>query len=65
MRALANLHRVRSGGSGSTLIAYEKTGRACFTCDITSKYVDAMVRRWQYLARTHTVHAETGDVFPG
>jgi hypothetical protein len=53
------------GGSGSSLIACEKTGRACFTCDITPKYVDAMVRRWQDVAGTHAVHAETGDVFPG
>lgn len=52
------------GGSGSTLIACERTGRACFTCDITPKYVDAMVRRWQAEAGTHAVHAVTGDVFP-
>lgn len=53
------------GGSFSTLIACEKTGRRCVSLDITPRYVDAGVRRWQELAGTHAVHATTGEVFPG
>lgn len=33
-------------GSGSTLIACEKTGRRCFGCEIDPHYVDVIVARW-------------------
>ena len=35
------------GGSGSTLIACEKTGRKCRMCEISPEYVDVIVERWQ------------------
>ena len=35
------------GGSGSTLIACQKTGRAGRLIEIDPLYVDVMVRRWQ------------------
>lgn len=35
------------GGSGSTLIAAEKSGRRCFTMELDPKYCDVSVRRWQ------------------
>lgn len=35
------------GGSGSTLIACEQTGRRCFMCEIQPKYVDVIVKRWE------------------
>ncbi len=35
------------GGSGSTLIAAEKSGRRCFTMELDPKYCDVIVRRWQ------------------
>ncbi|MCL6417906.1 site-specific DNA-methyltransferase, partial [Aestuariirhabdus sp. Z084] len=35
------------GGSGSTLIACEKTGRAARLIELDPKYVDVIVRRWQ------------------
>ena len=35
------------GGSGSTLIACEKTGRNARLIEIDPKYVDVIVRRWQ------------------
>lgn len=35
------------GGSGSTLIAAEKSGRRCFMMELDPKYVDVIVRRWQ------------------
>ena len=34
-------------GSGSTLIACEKTGRRCFGMEISPKYVDIAVKRWE------------------
>lgn len=35
------------GGSGSTLIACEKTGRKCFMLEIDPHYVDIIVTRWE------------------
>lgn len=34
-------------GSGSTLIACEKTGRKCYGLEIDCHYVDIIVKRWQ------------------
>ena len=35
------------GGSGSTLIACEKTGRVCMMMELTPDYCDVIVKRWQ------------------
>jgi DNA modification methylase len=35
------------GGSGSTLIACENTGRACRTMELDPVYVDVIVERWE------------------
>lgn len=35
------------GGSGSTLIAAQKTGRVCYTLEIDPKYVDVIIKRWE------------------
>lgn len=35
------------GGSGSTLIACEKTGRDCRMMELDPRYCDVIVRRWQ------------------
>ena len=34
-------------GSGSALIACEKTGRICYGLELAPEYVDVIVRRWQ------------------
>lgn len=34
-------------GSGSTLVASEKTGRICYGCELSPHYVDVAVRRWE------------------
>ena len=34
-------------GSGSTLIACEKTGRQCFGMEIDPKYCDVIIKRWE------------------
>ena len=35
------------GGSGSTLIACEQTGRVCYMMEKDPKYVDVIVKRWE------------------
>jgi DNA modification methylase len=35
------------GGSGSTLIACEKTGRRCHAMELDPKYCDVIVKRWE------------------
>ena len=35
------------GGSGSTLIACEKTGRKCRMMELAPKYCDVIIKRWQ------------------
>lgn len=35
------------GGSGSTLIACEKTGRKCYMMEIDPHYCDVIVKRWE------------------
>jgi len=42
-------------GSGSTLIAAEKTGRICYGMELDPKYVDVIVKRWEeYTGKTAT-----------
>lgn len=52
------------GGSGSTLIACEKTGRRARLIELDPKYVDVIVRRWQDWTGKTAVHAVTGMAFP-
>jgi DNA modification methylase len=51
------------GGSGSTLMAAETTGRVCFTMEMQPRYVDVIVNRWQaFTGRQATLEA-TGQTF--
>lgn len=50
------------GGSGSTLIACEKTQRRCRMIELDEKYVDTIIRRWQELTGETAVH-ENGKTF--
>ncbi|MGH1399213.1 MAG: site-specific DNA-methyltransferase [Alphaproteobacteria bacterium] len=50
-------------GSGSTLIACEKSGRQARCIELEPKYCDVIVRRWQELTGLDAVHAETGKAF--
>ena len=52
------------GGSGSTLIACEKTARSARLMELDPRYVDVIVRRWQDFTGKRATHAETGDPFP-
>ena len=51
------------GGSGSTLIACEKTNRHCRMMELDEKYCDVIVKRWQDFTGKKAVHAETGKTF--
>ncbi len=44
------------GGSGSTLIACEKTGRKSRLMELDPKYVDVIVKRWQDFTGKQAVH---------
>jgi DNA modification methylase len=47
------------GGSGSTLIAAEQTGRRAFLMEIDPLYCDVMVRRWEEFTGQKAVRAES------
>ncbi|MCL6417809.1 DNA methylase N-4, partial [Aestuariirhabdus sp. Z084] len=51
------------GGSGSTLIACEKTGRAARLIELDPKYVDVIVRRWQEYSGKQATRASDGRPF--
>ncbi len=61
------------GGSGSTLIAAEKTGRKAFLVEIDALYCDVIVKRWEEftgkkaerIAMTETTPAVAAGVAPG
>jgi DNA modification methylase len=50
-------------GSGTTLIAAERTGRRCHGLELDPAYVDTIIRRWQALSGDKAVHAATGSTF--
>jgi DNA modification methylase len=50
-------------GSGTTLLAAEKTGRVGRAIEIDPHYVDAAIGRWQGLTGEAAVHAETEQTF--
>lgn len=35
------------GGSGSTLMACEETGRICYTMELDTRYADVIINRWE------------------
>ena len=39
------------GGSGSTLIAAQKTGRRAYLCELDPIYCDRIIRRWEAYAK--------------
>jgi DNA modification methylase len=51
------------GGSGSTMIACEKTGRESSLMELDPKYADVIVKRWQDFTGRQAVHEETGLSF--
>jgi DNA modification methylase len=50
-------------GSGTTLIAAQRTGRICYGIELEPAYVDAIVRRWQSFTGLKAVHADSNLTF--
>jgi len=50
-------------GSGTTVIAAERTGRRCCGLELDPAYVDTTIRRWQALTGGSALHAASGRSF--
>jgi DNA modification methylase len=50
-------------GSGTTIIAAERTGRHCYALELDPAYVDTAIRRWQTLTGGSACHAGSGRSF--
>ena len=50
-------------GSGTTVIAAERTGRRCYGLELDPAYVDTVIRRWQALTGGSARHAANGRSF--
>jgi DNA modification methylase len=68
-RAIKNSTRANNtildyfGGSGSTLIACEKTNRQARVMELDPKYVDVIVKRWQDFTGLIAINEKTGKTF--
>jgi DNA modification methylase len=68
-RAIRNSSKSRDivldpfGGSGTTLIAAERTGRRARLIELDPKYVDVAVKRWQQLTGGEARLADAGRPF--
>ena len=68
-RAVRNSSKTRDlvldpfGGSGTTVIACEKSGRRARLIELDPKYVDVIVRRWQEFAGKQATREADGVVF--
>jgi DNA modification methylase len=51
------------GGSGSTLIACEKTNRKCYMMEISPSYVDVIIHRWQTYTGKKAILENNGMTF--
>lgn len=51
------------GGSGSTLMGAEVSGRACYVMEMQAHYVDVIVRRWQQHTGKDAALESTGKTF--
>jgi len=50
-------------GSGTTLLAAERTGRVCRGIELDPPYVDTAIRRWQNLTGRDAVRVSDGKLF--
>jgi len=51
------------GGSGSTLIAAEKSARKCYLMELDPKYCDTIIKRWQDFTGKEAVHFELDKTY--
>lgn len=52
------------GGSGSTLMGAERTGRVCYAMELNPVYCDVIVKRWQEFTGKRATLEATGEPFP-
>jgi DNA modification methylase len=50
-------------GSGTTVIAAERTCRICYGMELEPRYVDTIVRRWQDFTGGKAIQESTGRTF--
>jgi DNA modification methylase len=50
-------------GSGTAVIAAERSGRRCYGLELDPLYVDTIIRRWQRQTKLDAVDVETGETF--
>lgn len=50
-------------GSGTTVIAAERTGRLCYGIELDPQYVDTAIRRWQSLTGLSATHGTSNRTF--
>jgi DNA modification methylase len=50
-------------GSGSTLIAAEKTKRVCYGIELEPLYIDTTIRRWEALSKKDAVLLSNGKTY--
>jgi len=51
------------GGSGTTIIAAERTGRRARVMELDPLYVDVAIRRWERLTNVKALHTASGRTF--
>tara|TARA_R100000951_G_scaffold27978_1_gene24007 strand:- start:1298 stop:2485 length:1188 start_codon:yes stop_codon:yes gene_type:complete len=51
------------GGTGTTLIACEKTARDCRMMELDPKYCDVIIKRWQDFTGKDAIHIESGKPY--
>jgi len=51
------------GGSGSTLIGAEQTGRKAHIMELDPKYVDVIIKRWQEYTGKEAILENTGETY--
>lgn len=50
-------------GSGTTVLAAERTGRICYGIELDPLYIDTAIKRWQRHTGDHAIHVESGKTF--
>jgi len=51
------------GGSGTTLLAAERTGRRARLIEIEPRYIDVTIARFESITKADAVHAESGNTY--
>ncbi|MEI8390221.1 MAG: DNA methyltransferase [bacterium] len=50
-------------GSGTTLIAAEKSGRVCYGIELEALYIDTTIRRWESLTGSSALNLSSGKTY--